>query len=467
MIEFTRREMAASLLAAQAAPQPVPAAAIAKLDTQVEQLLARQVTDPRAEGFGCYPDEFGLHHAGSASGLAHVFLAAFACPGSKFHLGRLMVQRANAAAEFLRKHQHDDGTIDLLTTNFHSTPDLGFVMHNAAAAVDLARMAGAREAEAALAPFLQKGKEALLSGGIHTPNHRWVVCQALAELHHLDPDPRCLRRIGQWLAEGIDIDEDGQYAERSTGIYNPVTNRALLVTALRAGKPELLDPVRRNLDSMLWLLHPDGEVVTEISTRQDQHTRATMERYWFPLRYLAIADGNGPWASLVQQTEDRGASASDYLRFPELRRPLPAAQPLPDNYHRLMRSLRTARIRRGLWDATVLMNGNSRFLTLRHGQCAIEGVRFAAAFFGKGQFRPAQWAPVPGGYRMTQSLEGPYYQPLDPPEMVTAENFAALRARRRQSEVQRMEYEAAVTETGRGVAAVSYTHLKLPTIYSV
>ena len=452
MIEFTRREMTAALLGAQAAPQPVPASAVAMLDAQVEQLLARQVADPRAEGFGCYPDEYGLHHAGSASGLAHVFLAAFACPGSKFHLGRLMVQRANAAAEFLRKHQHDDGTIDLLTTNFHSTPDLGFVMHNVTAAVELARMAGAREAEAALAPFLRKGREALLLGGIHTPNHRWVVCQALAELHHLDPDPRCLRRIGQWLAEGIDIDEDGQYAERSTGIYNPVTNRALLVTALRAGKPELLDPVRRNLDSMLWLLHPDGEVVTEISIRQDQYTRATMERYWFPLRYLAIADGNGQWASLVQQTEDRGASASDYLRFPELRRPLPAAQPLPDNYHRLMRSLRAARIRRGAWDATVLMNGNSRFLALRHGQCAIEGVRFAAAFFGKGQFRPAQWAPVPGGYRMTQSLEGPYYQPLDPPEKVTAENFAALRARRRQSEVQRMDYEAAVTETGRGIA---------------
>lgn len=452
MMEFSRREVAAALLSAQAGQQPVPAAAVAKLDAQVEEYLARQVTDPRAEGFGCYPDEFGLHHAATASGLAHVFLTAFACAGSKFHVSRLMVQRANAAAAFLRKHQHEDGTIDLLTTNFHSAPDLGFAMHNAAAAVELARLAGAREAEAALAPFLQMGKEALLAGGIHTPNHRWVICQALAELHHLDPDPRCLRRIGQWLAEGIDMDEDGQYAERSTGIYNPVTNRALLVTALRAGKPELLDPVRRNLDSALWLLHPDGELVTEISTRQDQYTRTTMERYWFPLRYLAIADGNGQWASLAQMAEERGASASEYLRFPELRRPLPAAQPLPDNYHRLMRSLRTVRIRRGLWDATVLMNGNSRFLTLRHGRCAIEGVRFAAAFFGKGQFRPAQWAPVPGGYRMTQSLEGPYYQPLDPPATVTAQNFAASRARRRQSQVQRMEYEAAVTETGRGIA---------------
>lgn len=451
MTEITRREMAAAMLAAQARLGPVPALLIQKHDAQVEQYLKRQIMDPRGAGFGSFPDEFGLYHAGTASGLAHAFLAVFACEGSRFQKDRLMVQRAAAAAEFLKKRQHEDGTIDLLTTNFHSTPDLGFVMHNVTAAVELARLAGVREAEAALAPFMQKGKEALLAGGVHTPNHRWAVCEALAGLHHLDPDERCLRRIDQWLAEGIDIDEDGQYSERSTGVYNPVTNRALLVTALRAGKRELLEPVRRNLESMLWLLHPDGEVVTEISTRQDQYTRATMDRYWFPLRYLAILDGNGRWGALARRTEERGGSVSEYLRYPELRRPLPAEQPLPENYHRLMNALKIARIRRGAWDATVLMNGNSRFLTLRHGQCVIEGVRFASAFFGKGQFRPSRWAPVPGGYRMTQSLEGPYYQPLDPPERVTADNYAALRARRRRSEVQRMDYEATVTETGAGV----------------
>ncbi len=451
MTEITRREMAAAMLAAQARLEPMPAVLIKKHDAQVETYLKRQITDPRNAGFGGFPDEFGLYHAGTASGLAHAFLAAFACEGSRFHKDKLMVQRTDAAAEFLKKRQHEDGTIDLLTTNFHSTPDLGFVMHNVTAAVELARLAGAREAEAALAPFMRKGKEALLVGGVHTPNHRWVVCEALAGLHYLDPDERCLRRIDQWLAEGIDIDGDGQYSERSTGVYNPVTNQALLVTALRAGKRELLDPVRRNLESMLWLLHPDGEVVTEISTRQDQYARATMDRYWFPLRYLAILDGNGQWAALARQTEERGGSVSEYLRYPELRRPLPAEQPLPENYHRLMNVLKIARIRRGAWDATVQMNGNSRFLTLRCGSCAIEGVRFASAFFGKGQFRPGAWAPVAGGYRMTQSLEGPYYQPLDPPERVTVENHAVLRARRRQSEVQRMDYEATVTETERGV----------------
>ena len=452
MIEMNRRQLAAAFLAAQNAGGGVPRAVIGRHDKQVEEMLGRQQTNPQQEGFGSYADEFGLYHAGTAAALAHSFLAAYACPGSRFHRQGLMLQRARAAAEFLRRRQHEDGTIDLVITNFHSTPDLGFVMHHVAAAAELARLAGAKEAEAALAPFMQKGKGALLAGGIHTPNHRWVVCEALAMLHHLEPDERCLRRIHQWLAEGIDIDEDGQYAERSTGVYNPVTNKALLVTALRAGKPELLDPVRRNLESMLYLLHPDGEVVTEISTRQDQYTRVNMDRYWFPLRYLAIHDGDGRWAALARQTEPRAGGVSEFLRYPELQRPLPAGQALPEDYHRLMKSLRVARIRRGAWDATVLMNGNSRFLSLRHGSCAIEGVRFASAFFGKGQFRCQRWAPVPGGYRLTQSLEGAYYQPLEPPERVTAENFGLLRARRRQSEVQRMDYEATVTETGKGIS---------------
>lgn len=451
MTVLDRRQFAAAA-AAQAPPSQarLDAALIRRHDETVERLLGQQRMGAGEEGRGSYPDEFGLFHAGTAAGLLDAFMAAYACPGSRFQGQALMVERALAAAQFLSGRQHEDGTIDLLTTNFHSTPDLGFVVYNAAAAAELARMAKADRVLEALRGFLAKAKEALIRGGVHTPNHRWVVCGALAMLHHLSPDPRCLRRIGEWLAEGIDIDADGQYAERSTGIYNPVTDKALLVTALLAGRPELADPVRRNLRAMLYLLQPGGEVVTGISTRQDQYMRTGMERYWMPLRYLAIQDGDGQLAALAQSVEERGASVSEYLRFPELRRRLPAAAPLPDGYHRLMKGLAIARIRRGRLDATVMLNGNSRLITLRNGGCVIEAVRVAAAFFGKGQFRPTAWAAVEGGYRMSQRMEGPYYQPLDPPQRVTAENFAALRAWRRQSEVQHFVYAAEVGETKNG-----------------
>ena len=71
--------------------------------------------------------------------------------------------------------------------------------------------------------------------------------------------------------------------------------------AAKLKRPALLDPVRQNLRALMYLLHADGEVVTEISRRQDQYTRGGLAGYWFPLTYLAVADRDG-------QLRDDGAT---------------------------------------------------------------------------------------------------------------------------------------------------------------
>jgi hypothetical protein len=301
-----------------------------------------------------------------------------------------------------------------------------------------------------MTPFLEKAGRALSTGGVHTPNHRWVVCEALAQIHELLPNAAYVKRVDQWMAEGIDMDDDGQFSERSTTVYNPITCKALSVVALKLGRPELLDYVRRNLDSMLWLQHPGGEVVTEISTRQDQYERGSMDRYWFPLRLLAVRDGNGRYATLVRSVEGRAASLSAILRYPELAAALPAPAPIDEDFVHAMPSLDLVRFRRGDVSASLLANGSSRFFTLHHGACVVEAVRFASAFFGKGQFRPTAMESASGGYLLRQSLEAPYYQPLDPPRRVTARDYGASRGQRRQSEVQRLDYLVTVAEQKGG-----------------
>ena len=402
------------------------AAIVERNDAAVRAALQSQIADPASPNRGSVPDQFGLHSAGSASGVVETLAASFVHPRSAFHRSAVLLERIRIAAGFLERAQSPQGNIDLLTTNFNSPPDTGFVVHNVATAAAIGRLHGAEDIVTVLRPFLVRAGAGMAEGGVHTPNHRWVICSALAQINELFPDARYVRRIDEWLAEGIDIDRDGQFTERSTLTYNVVTDRALLVMAVKLKRPELLEPVRQNLRSLLYLLHADGEVVTEISRRQDQFTRGGTNGYWFPLTYLAVTDKNAEFATLAQRSEG-GARLSTLLEYPQLSQPLPAGAPLPTDFERSFPEVGIARIRRGPLSATLVMGGSSRILSFRYGDAVVEGVRFATAFFGKGQFVPDAAEKRDSAYVFRQALEAPYYQPLS--QKVTPETWGPTRAR--------------------------------------
>jgi hypothetical protein len=458
---FSRRDVLAILGATSAAaavdrtgsahtqaPTSPLDSALARNDAAVRALLDNQITDAASPWRGCVPDQVGLHTAGSASGTTETLTASFIHPRSRFHADNALVERIRLAAGFLERAQSPQGNIDLLTTNFNSPPDTGFVVHNVATAAAIARRHGHEEIARILQPFLTKAGAGMAAGGVHTPNHRWVITSALAQVNQLYPDARYVRRIDEWLAEGIDIDDDGQFTERSTLVYNIVTDRALIVMAAKLRRPELLDPVRRNLNALQYLLHADGEVVSEISRRQDQFTRGTVAGYWFSLTYMAVRDQDGQLSALADAAGSAGARLSALLEYPELSQPLPSPRPLPDNFERAFDEIGIARIRRGPLSATLVLGGSSRFLTLRYGDAVMEGVRFATSFFGKGQFIPETATKRAAAYEFRQSLEGPYYQPLR--EKITARTWDESRRRRSQSEVCRLEQSADVTEVANG-----------------
>jgi hypothetical protein len=366
------------------------------------------------------------------------------------------------AVRALRAAQHEDGTVDLHTTNFRSPPDTAFFLENLCPADALLRAQPAAEFRAIgdeLGGFITRAAAGLVTGGIHTPNHRWVVCAALALAHSLYPNPKYVARVDQWLAEGIDVDPDGQYTEKSTTVYSPIVDRALLTVARLLNRPELYAPVRKNLEMTLYYVHPDGEVVTEASRRQDRYQRGSMARYYYSYRFLALHDGNGRFAAMTRQIERTArAQIGDLLAFlhqPELSRPLPPDAPLPTDYAKVFPHSALARIRRGAASGTILAQ-NTTLFSFRRGAAALEAVRLASAFFGKGQFAGDALEVRDGRYVLRQELDGPYFQPLAreqiaggehvrmAPNGTLAANSKALRAR---SNVQRLESVVTVTES--------------------
>lgn len=421
-------------------------------DKSLQQRLNKQVTQTWSRWCGACPDKWGLHHCHSAAGILRDGAAAFFHPESSFYKSMHLYERMELAAGFLLRSQRQDGNIDLITTNFNSPPDTGFVVHSVATAARLAQLHQYRRFFSLLKDFLIRAGQGMAKGGIHTPNHRWVVCSALAQIHELVPDARYLRRIDQWLAEGIDIDEEGQFIERSTSVYNAVSDNALVVMAHKLKRPELLNPVRQNLDAMAYLLHPTGEVVTEISRRQDLNTRGSMARYWFALRYLAIRDQNGQYASMLRFIEPQSIRLASLMEYPDLQKDLPTPEALPDDFEKYYPLSKVTRIRRGKTSATIMHEGNSRWLSIHHGRAVVNAVRFATAFFGKGQFVPDLVEKRNGIFHFKQELEAPYYQPINNPHRlpVNRESWSSLRSQRQNTEINRLTYEASIQERSHG-----------------
>ncbi len=427
-------------------------------DQQLANYKPLKVTDPANRFVGGYMNDSEMPNPHTTSGFLMKASMLFATPESTHYGSKELVQEIEAAARALLTMQHDDGTIDLLDTNFHSTPDTAFVLENIVPTYKFLKpFKGTESATEAIKTFLTKAGNALSVGGIHTPNHRWVVSAALTKLNELFPDPRYINRIHQWLAEHIDLDPDGQFNEKSTNTYSPIVDRSLIIMARGLNKPELFEPVRRNLMMTLYYVHPNGEVVTEASNRQDKGTIGNMSRYYYCYRYMALRDNNGEMAAmcrLIEQTcpKEQLAGYLDYfLEDPMLWKDLPASKPLPTSYAKAFPYSGLVRIRRGNWDSTLLSN-NATWLTFHKGNAVLQGMRVAASFFGKGQFQTEKIEQEGNSWILRKSLEGPYYQPHAADKIAADGDWNKMpREGRQQSEVQKLDTTVRVTETTNGL----------------
>lgn len=431
---------------------------IRRNELSIENSYKRRINDKNSPRYGAVLDGVEIAMPHSSLGFIKSGICCLASPESKYHNDQKLLNDLVDTAKFLLTLQHEDGTIDLVTTNFHSTPDTGFLVKYLCPAVAVFRDSKVENKEPLMAlmkEFLENAGRALVVGGIHTPNHRWVVSGALASLHMLWPKPAYLERAETWLSEGIDLDEDGQYQEKSSYIYSSLSDRVLITIARGFNKPELLDYVRKNLEMTFYYIHPNGEIVTEASGRQDNSIIGTLENYYYPYRYLALKDNNPQYAAACRLIEETASTKTAgfiqyFLEDPSLWQELPKSGELPTNYFKHFANSSLIRVRRGDYDASILPK-NPAFFNFHKKKTALQGVRLASAFFGKGQFTADKYRIENGTVYMESKLEGPYYQPF-PADKIPGDGVweNMPRTERPLSEVQHLKTSITVSEIENG-----------------
>ncbi len=425
-------------------------------DINLTILLNRQLTEKDNLYYGAVFDVDSVVSPIGTSHLIQTLMCSYVSRDSKYYQSKDILERMTLAARGLLNLQHDDGTIDLLSTNFHSTPDLGFTIYPLALSYSIMlKNSQLRygDFQSLLKQYLLNAGKALSVGGIHTPNHRWVVSCALASLHALFPNPMYRARVEEWLAEKIDIDPDGQYYEKSTSVYTPITNRSLIEIAKKMGYDYLYDFVRKNLDLTFYFVHSNGEIATESSNRQDKYLQSNMAGYYLAYNYMALLDKDSRYSGMVTYIQNTvpvdqlGYMLPYFIEDSALLQELPEGTPMPTSYHKYFKYSDMVRIREGEVDMSVITN-NSTFFTYFKGEAALEAVRISSAFFGKGQFESKQLQKIGDTYILSSTIDGPYYQPL--PENKLPGDLEAWgqvpKNEREQSEIQTLHTKIYVTE---------------------
>ncbi|KAF4967933.1 hypothetical protein FZEAL_10459 [Fusarium zealandicum] len=416
----------------------------------------------------------------------------FVWPNSTYYHDKTLLPHIDEMLDVLEKVQHDDGTYTV--GNRHSPPDTGFLIEDFGIMVRMLE----RDDDDASRPIarlirgvLVKAAPGLAKGGIHTPNHRWKICSALARISRITGDVSVIKRINEWLAEGIDIDADGIYSERSPNYYSAVSNPSLLTVAYELNRTELISLVRKNLELSIQHAEPNGEMETVQSRRQDQSQAPgdNMLNFYPQFRELALLDGNGRFAAMARLIEKRlGPQLGDFLanliERPELAAQLPEPEEPFVDFEKHYASAGLVRARRGKLTVSAFggsdwydldgkktdfynrmgsgLSTNPTMFRAWNGKAVLEAVRLSPNFFSMGHFRSNGVELADNGVmRLGSEIEVPYYLPIpaehrdengtyDLSKSVDGRFYAMLDFANRPTSVRRLKTDVEIRPTAAG-----------------
>ena len=319
----------------------------------------------------------------------------------------MLLERITLAANYMLTAQRPSGLIDLHSTNYDSSPDTGFVMQLFCALLDLTKDEPYFEAlNGKLETFLRRATPGVRDGGFHTPNHRWVISSALAQVKQLFPDLEVQPALDLYLDEGFDIDEDGAYIERSIGVYDTVTDNALMLYAVNSEredkKQEALEAVRKNLTFDLHLLHADGTAETGLSHRQDHGVRRVSTNLIAPYVFAWFLLGDNAFLQAAQwlyekmpynTPESLHWLAYVLLTFGDVDE---VQGQVPDDFQQFYPANQVWRAKHDRLSATVY-GGGTHLMNLNFGKVDIRSLKIAQTYFGTGLFVADDITPTDEG----------------------------------------------------------------------
>ncbi|PXY46707.1 hypothetical protein [Flavobacterium hydrophilum] len=352
---------------------------------------------------------------------------------SEFYKSKIVAEKLNGAIDVLLNEQYADGTLDA-GGNRQSPPDTAFILEYICPAAAILKENKQKDLEGLkdkLKKFILNAGEAMVTGGVHTPNHRWVICAALANINSLYPDTKYVKRIDEWLAEGIYMNEDGHYAERS-GIYSAVIDKALITMSRLLNRPKLLDIVHKNLTTYFYYTEPNGDLVTVDSKRQDQFMDLKVTNFYLQYRYMAIRSKNPIFVHMTNlienlpnfETDILSGSLGHFMENTELQKQVPADGTVANDFEKFFAVSNLARIRRGKTSITLFggndhpvmivsgRSSNPNFLMYRKGDAILKYMRLSTSFFRMGYFSSEGILKEGNKYILKETKEADYYQPL-------------------------------------------------------
>lgn len=346
------------------------------------------------------------------------------------------VERMEAAADYLLSAQRPTGRIDLLDCNIDSPPDTAFSVIPICLGYEHLWACGfpaeLQSLRVKLDQFLQAAAKGLIEGGVHTPNHRWVITSALLLLQRRFPDLAARPIANAYLAETFDINDEGFFIERSASVYDAVCDRSLFLIDWCIGHKAAREAALKNLRLDLQMLNEDGTIETGLSHRQDYGKRAVpsgltscyLRAYALTNDPAFLSAARGIYSAMKTPLSLRRDNevaavwlAHEYLLgLPEPReRVLNGAYLLRGTLH-----LEKAGYWRAGTDAYMVscFSGRPHLLSFRAGEAELASLQIAQAYLGHGQFVADEMI---SGHRQLQllykgkhpgRLSPAYYKPL-------------------------------------------------------